>query len=139
MGASLTPFLGAFLAKPARSWPSLFSETIFDRYPYALPGVAVAILPFLSVVGGYFLVKETHHKFSSRGQPRPLLRKKKTADYVPLEDLQNVESAHQTDSHIHNAQTMPTPNYVNSGFVFMMVIWVSSPRQYRLRGKRIDT
>jgi hypothetical protein len=48
-GSFTAPLLGAALAKPAETWPSLFRGTIFDAYPYALPGVAAAFVPAIGV------------------------------------------------------------------------------------------
>ena len=52
--------LGAVLAHPADKWPGLFTDTIFERYPYSLPCVAASIVPAITVVFAIFLAEETH-------------------------------------------------------------------------------
>lgn len=41
----IAPLLGGLLSKPADLFPSVFENTIFDRFPYALPSLVVC--PFL--------------------------------------------------------------------------------------------
>lgn len=41
-GAVIAPSIGGFLAEPARQYPDLFAGTIWEKYPYALPGVVVS-------------------------------------------------------------------------------------------------
>lgn len=56
----MAPVLGAGLARPALTWPRLFAGTIFDTYPYALPCIAAAIIPGVTVLFAIFLSHETH-------------------------------------------------------------------------------
>lgn len=40
-GDFVAPFFGGVLSTPAKNWPNYFTGTIWQTYPYALPGVAV--------------------------------------------------------------------------------------------------
>lgn len=42
IGVSVSPFIGGFLATPASYYPGIFGGTLWERYPYALSGVAVS-------------------------------------------------------------------------------------------------
>lgn len=62
-GALAAPALGGMLAKPAHTLPALFKGGIFDRYPYALPSLAVAVPPAIIVLLSIPLMRETHPKY----------------------------------------------------------------------------
>lgn len=55
----IAPLLGGLLSKPAELLPSVFKGTIFETYPFALPSVVTACVPFLSAIAGIFLARET--------------------------------------------------------------------------------
>lgn len=46
MGSLIAPSIGGFLANPAIQYPNIFVGTIWEKYPYALPGVVVRLLFF---------------------------------------------------------------------------------------------
>lgn len=71
IGCTTGPLFGGVLARPAKAWPGLFKHTIFDSYPYALPTIAVTVLPALSVIVGILFLKETGIKKPSSGQVPP--------------------------------------------------------------------
>ncbi|KAL7006810.1 hypothetical protein EMMF5_003696 [Cystobasidiomycetes sp. EMM_F5] len=58
-GSMIAPLLGGLLSKPAELLPSVFKGTIFETYPFALPSVVTACVPFLSAIAGIFLARET--------------------------------------------------------------------------------
>lgn len=68
VGCTTGPAFGGLLARPAKAWPRFFENTIFELYPYALPTVAVTILPALSVVAGAFFLRETSVNETSSSQ-----------------------------------------------------------------------
>lgn len=43
LGSFVAPGIGGFLAEPAEQYPAIFRDTIWERYPYALPGVVVSL------------------------------------------------------------------------------------------------
>lgn len=42
LGNFIAPSIGGFLAEPAIQYPGIFKGTIWEVYPYALPGVVVS-------------------------------------------------------------------------------------------------
>ena len=61
IGTIIGPCVGGYFANPDKSFPSMFSHnSIFARFPYALPNVICAVLMFISVAVGYFFLGETH-------------------------------------------------------------------------------
>lgn len=42
LGSFIAPSIGGFLAEPAIQYPVVFEGTIWEQYPYALPGVVVS-------------------------------------------------------------------------------------------------
>lgn len=60
IGATAAPLMGAALAHPAKTWPSVFAGTIFERYPYSLPPIAAAALPGVACIFAVCLAEESH-------------------------------------------------------------------------------
>lgn len=67
IGTILGPFVGGTFASPHDSFPELFPEgSIFWQYPYLLPNLVCALLLFISIILGYFLLVETHPDMQPR-------------------------------------------------------------------------
>lgn len=61
IGTIIGPTIGGLLANPSVSLPSLFSASgLFAKFPYLLPNLICAMLLFISIVAGLFLLVETH-------------------------------------------------------------------------------
>lgn len=61
IGTIIGPCIGGTFADPHATWPEVFPEgSIFDTFPYLLPNLICAILLFISIFLGYFLLEETH-------------------------------------------------------------------------------
>ncbi|KAK2759329.1 hypothetical protein FQN54_002807 [Arachnomyces sp. PD_36] len=61
IGTIIGPAIGGTFASPAHTMPSVFSpDGIFAKFPFLLPNLICAGLLFLSIILGYFLLKETH-------------------------------------------------------------------------------
>jgi len=91
IGNMLAPIIGGLFAKPAVTWPSAFSDTIWDRYPFALPGFVVALIPAVSVFLGIFKARETLKKEDRKSfrSSFPCLWKEKVdaKDSLPLRGM----------------------------------------------------
>lgn len=49
------------LAKPAEGFPSLFpADGLFGKFPYLLPNLVCCVLLFLSIIGSWLFLQETH-------------------------------------------------------------------------------
>ncbi|KAK4057819.1 hypothetical protein OIO90_001038 [Microbotryomycetes sp. JL221] len=59
LGSVLGPMLGGLLANPARHHPSIFRDTIFETFPYALPCVVGAMFPALGILVALMFLNET--------------------------------------------------------------------------------
>jgi len=59
VGVTVGPFIGGLLARPADSWPHLFSGRFWHEYPYFLPCFAVSVLVVLIAVVMALFLKET--------------------------------------------------------------------------------
>ncbi|KAH0559157.1 hypothetical protein GP486_004309 [Trichoglossum hirsutum] len=63
-GTIIGPVIGGYLAEPVRRYPSIFlPDTIWDRYPYLLPNVAVVIILLAACILGLFALQESHPRF----------------------------------------------------------------------------
>ena len=51
--------LGGYLAEPARTWPSVFGQTLFDEYPYLLPNALYGSVAALAWLVGLFSLRES--------------------------------------------------------------------------------
>lgn len=61
IGTIIGPAIGGLLAKPAEAYPSLFpADGLFGRFPYLLPNLVCSVLLFLSIIGGWLFLQETH-------------------------------------------------------------------------------
>lgn len=70
IGTILGPCIGGTFADPAESWPEMFPrDGIFGHFPYLLPNLICALLLFISILLGFFMLEETHPGM----QPRVLL------------------------------------------------------------------
>ena len=111
IGATAAPMMGAVLAHPERKWPGLFRNTIFERYPYSLPCVAVSAVPLITTFFAAFLAEETH----------PGIRAGSTnAEYSKI--LQSPESPK------FDSKTLPPeeePSLLSSGAGFVLLLRVS--------------
>ncbi|KAF2749656.1 MFS general substrate transporter [Sporormia fimetaria CBS 119925] len=60
LGTIIGSSLGGILANPVASWPSQFSGTIFDRFPYLLPNLVCTAVVIFGLLVGIFFLEETH-------------------------------------------------------------------------------
>lgn len=83
-GLIIGPALGGFLAQPADKFPAIFSqESIFGRFPYFLPCLAISLLALVIAIACFWLPETLH---------MPELHK------VPCHDsLEKLECAHGSD------------------------------------------
>uniref|UniRef100_A0A453KB45 Major facilitator superfamily (MFS) profile domain-containing protein n=1 Tax=Aegilops tauschii subsp. strangulata TaxID=200361 RepID=A0A453KB45_AEGTS len=64
-GLVIGPALGGYLAQPAEKYPQIFSkESVFGRFPYFLPCVAVSLLAAIVLISCIWM-PETIHKHKS--------------------------------------------------------------------------
>lgn len=62
IGLIIGPALGGFLAQPADKYPKIFSETsIFGRFPYFLPCLAISMLSLMVLVAAIWLPETLHN------------------------------------------------------------------------------
>ncbi|GKT92980.1 LOW QUALITY PROTEIN: major facilitator superfamily transporter [Colletotrichum tofieldiae] len=67
IGTIIGPFIGGTFADPHDAFPKLFpANGLFYRYPYLLPNLVCAVLLFISIILGYFLLEETHPDMQPR-------------------------------------------------------------------------
>lgn len=61
IGTIIGPAIGGLFANPSVSLPSVFPKSgLFTTFPYLLPNLICAALLLISIVLGYFLLRETH-------------------------------------------------------------------------------
>ncbi|PGG96545.1 hypothetical protein GX51_07778 [Blastomyces parvus] len=61
IGTIIGPAIGGYFARPAHSFPDVFSQSgIFGIFPYLLPNVICALLQLMSIIAGYLCLEETH-------------------------------------------------------------------------------
>ncbi|OJD16508.1 hypothetical protein AJ78_03321 [Emergomyces pasteurianus Ep9510] len=61
IGTIIGPAIGGYFARPADSFPSVFSGSgIFGTFPYLLPNIICAVLQLMSIIAGYLFLQETH-------------------------------------------------------------------------------
>lgn len=58
-GRTIGPVIGGFLSLPADNYPSLFKNTVFETYPFALPSIFVALNCVVVFLISYFYLPET--------------------------------------------------------------------------------
>ncbi|KFY29274.1 hypothetical protein V493_02449 [Pseudogymnoascus sp. VKM F-4281 (FW-2241)] len=64
LGTIIGPVIGGYLAEPVKNYPSLFHEgTVWDKFPYLLPNLAVVVFLLSSCTLGLFCLEEVHLKF----------------------------------------------------------------------------
>lgn len=62
--------LGGALARPVRSYPSIFVPgSIWDQFPYLLPNLVCTVVVSLGVVVGILFLEETHEEKKFRRDP----------------------------------------------------------------------
>lgn len=62
--------IGGTLAQPVKRFPKVFrSGTLWEIYPFLLPNIIVAALFSVGGLLAFFLLQETHSKFSNRTDP----------------------------------------------------------------------
>ncbi|PGH00307.1 hypothetical protein AJ79_08238 [Helicocarpus griseus UAMH5409] len=67
LGGLIGPVLGGWLADPVKSMPSIFSRgSMWEKYPYLLPNLIVALCLACSGLLGFFFLEETHPHLQSR-------------------------------------------------------------------------
>ncbi|EGE08450.1 MFS multidrug transporter [Trichophyton equinum CBS 127.97] len=61
LGSLIGPVIGGWLAEPTKTIPSVFPEgSIWDKFPYLLPNMIVALSMTTSGLLGFFFLEETH-------------------------------------------------------------------------------
>ncbi|CEL08257.1 Putative Permease of the major facilitator superfamily [Aspergillus calidoustus] len=61
IGTIIGPAVGGLLAKPAESYPSVFShDGLFGKFPYLLPNLVCSILLLGSIIFAWLFLQETH-------------------------------------------------------------------------------
>ncbi|KAK1389785.1 protein ZINC INDUCED FACILITATOR-LIKE 1-like [Heracleum sosnowskyi] len=61
-GLIIGPALGGFLAQPADKFPAIFSqESIFGRFPYFLPCLAISLLALVIAIACFWLPETLHN------------------------------------------------------------------------------
>ncbi|EXJ68881.1 uncharacterized protein A1O5_07813 [Cladophialophora psammophila CBS 110553] len=61
IGTIIGPAIGGIFADPAASFPDAFSKQgLFGHFPWLLPNLICASLMLISILNGYFYLKETH-------------------------------------------------------------------------------
>ncbi|KAL2824532.1 major facilitator superfamily domain-containing protein [Aspergillus cavernicola] len=61
IGTIIGPAVGGLLAKPAESYPSIFSgDGLFGKFPYLLPNLVCSILLLGSIIFAWLFLQETH-------------------------------------------------------------------------------
>ena len=66
IGTIIGPTIGGLLARPAASFPQVFSpDGIFATFPYLLPNLVCSFLLLISVVFGFIFLVETHPDMQS--------------------------------------------------------------------------
>eukprot|EP00931_Biecheleriopsis_adriatica_P042392 TRINITY_DN24160_c0_g1_i1.p1 TRINITY_DN24160_c0_g1~~TRINITY_DN24160_c0_g1_i1.p1 ORF type:complete len:507 (-),score=56.60 TRINITY_DN24160_c0_g1_i1:211-1731(-) len=66
VGLFVGPALGGELVFPAQTFPSVFSGTLFDRYPYLLPNLVYACFTAIAWVIGAIYLEETYPRSARR-------------------------------------------------------------------------
>ncbi|KAJ3498122.1 hypothetical protein NLG97_g1368 [Lecanicillium saksenae] len=60
IGTTLGPLLGGILADPVAQYPGLFKDVaFFERFPYALVGIALAVVGIVGIVATSLFLEET--------------------------------------------------------------------------------
>ncbi|EAW15095.1 MFS transporter [Aspergillus clavatus NRRL 1] len=67
IGTIIGPAIGGLLARPAETYPSLFSHSgLFGKFPYLLPNLVCSLLLLLSILGSWLFLQETHPDLQHR-------------------------------------------------------------------------
>ncbi|MCJ1233110.1 hypothetical protein MMC14_001065 [Varicellaria rhodocarpa] len=72
IGTIIGPAVGGTLAQPAINYPSIFSDTIFAKFPYLLPNLVCSIMLLISILAGYLFLTETHPDMQPWSTPAEL-------------------------------------------------------------------
>lgn len=102
-------FLGGVLARPAQQWPSIFTGTIFQTYPYLLPNLFCTAVVLFGLVVGILFLEETHEdrKYDRDGgrEAGQWIMRKIYGEEAPLDDKDATidELTSMLQDHDHNA------------------------------------
>ncbi|KAJ0421017.1 major facilitator superfamily domain-containing protein [Aspergillus carlsbadensis] len=73
IGTIIGPAVGGLLAKPAESYPSVFSHGgLFGKFPYLLPNLVCSILLLGSIIFAWLFLQETHPDMQPTDKLEPL-------------------------------------------------------------------
>ncbi|PVG04938.1 MFS general substrate transporter [Serendipita vermifera] len=85
VGSTLAPFMGGFLARPAKQFPSIFKSSFWVNNPYFLPCGVAALFCFSCAMITLAFFRETH---PTSGQPnRDMYQRVETGSGVALHSL----------------------------------------------------
>lgn len=127
------PVLGGLLADPSTLYPNIFPhDSLWDRYKFLLPNLAVVLLQSITMSAVFVLLKETNPKLAARPDPgtrarhflqkylrlRP--REGTGTKYIPVntgeadDNLQYSTVIHEEDEHELQVMKPTTPPSENS-------------------------
>ncbi|XP_010557807.1 PREDICTED: protein ZINC INDUCED FACILITATOR 1-like [Tarenaya hassleriana] len=132
IGLIIGPALGGFLAQPADKYPNIFSkESIFGRFPYALPCFTISAFALLVTVWCCFIPETLHN------------HKQDTAydySYEALEASENtVKDEGNKDSNVSLLKNWPLMSSIivycvlclhDTAYSEIFALWANSPRKY---------
>jgi hypothetical protein len=58
--ADFAASIGGYFAEPAKNFPSLFTSSLFAKFPYLLPNLICVAMLVIAIICGYALLDETH-------------------------------------------------------------------------------
>ena len=154
LGQIIGNTIGGITARPAISYPKIFSDTIFSGYPYLLPNLIAAILVLINTVMCILFLEENFlpkrqilccrtPTFSLSKSKNSL--KKQIANDIELIPMVNKQPLNETESgvqssnndynsktdnsnddHINKIYKNPVPNYSKRGSIFQrfISIWI---------------
>lgn len=126
VGATIAPSLGAALAAPAESW-SFFKNTVFETFPYALPGVLTGTFLLFVVMLAAIYAKETHPDYKD-GKKRPSFKLKRS-DYQSLASGTTERNLLESCKIFLLGDNTGLPSLWSCGEGFMLLIWVGDDPQ----------
>lgn len=109
--AIMAPLVGGIFSRPAESFAFL-QDTVFERYPYALPSIVAALPPTLALVLGFFYLEETLLSVIQRGRgvaPRPGHVRSKRSDYAVVPRSDSSSTVEEDESFEENRGMSPHP------------------------------
>ncbi|XP_010547293.1 PREDICTED: protein ZINC INDUCED FACILITATOR 1-like [Tarenaya hassleriana] len=128
IGLIIGPALGGFLAQPADKYPSIFSkESIFGRFPYALPCFTISVFALLVTIVCCFIPETLHNH-------------KQDSTYETLEATGNKENNKgNKDSNGSLLKNWPLMSSImvycvlclhDTAYSEIFALWANSPRKY---------